>query len=316
MKPFSYSQSLLAFSIAFLAFSLLKIAIEIPSIVKVIDKSTTTVDNISPQIPDIVSSVKLINEQIPEIVAEVAEVRKMLDRQVPNVLEQVNLIRPVISSAVDQSNQYVEQLPDLFNHLEKIEQQINAIQAAIPSILQRVDAVVITTKNTTEEIALWRPHSTEYIKQIEYSRTDIPNYLTRAEGIVYEAKTIGKEASSGLFVGLLKGAVRLPFDVISGLTNIVDSNSRSAKNFSAQDIAILQENTITLLDNEDSFKTIWQNKESGNRGVIKKSKKFNKKGKTCHQLDFDNYFKKGQEKLSEVMCLDNKAVWQVMPDDF
>ncbi len=316
MNRFSYSQVLLALAIAYLAFSLIQISQQIPTIVDIIDKTNITVDKVTPQIPTILSSVDDINKQVADVVAEVALVRVLLDEQVPEILTQVALTRPVVDSVVDkvvtESQHYSQQLPALMQHLTKIERQISQLEQQIPLILTRIDNVVQTTTKTTNEIAKWRPHSTQYIEQIKHSRLDIPHYLTRAEFIVADAKTIGKEASSGLFVGLLKGALTLPFDVISGLTGIVEPDSKSAKNLTSLDISLMQEKTIKLLNDSLQTKTIWQNTESGNRGTIAKASEFNKNNMVCHQLTFTNYFDQESEMLIELMCRGEDGLWKVI----
>jgi len=312
MNRFSYSQALLALAIGYLAFSLTQVSHHIPTIVDIIDKTNITVDKVTPQIPDILSSVDDINQQVADVVAEVALVRVLLDKQVPDILTQVALTRPVVDSVITESQQYSQQLPDLMSHLTKIEQQIALLEQQIPLILSRIDNVVETTKSTTNEIALWRPHSLEYIEQIKHSRSDIPHYLTRAEFIVADAKTIGKEASSGLFVGLLQGALSLPFDVISGLTGIVEPNSQSAKNLTSLDISLMQEQTVELLNDSYQSKAIWQNVESNNRGTITKGTQFDKNSLVCHQLTFSNYFKNESEVLNELMCRGDDGLWKLI----
>ena len=311
MNRFSYSQALLALAIAYLAFSLVQISHQIPTIVDIIDKTNITVDKVTPQIPNILSSIDDINKQVADVVAEVTDVRLLLDKQVPDILTQIALSRPVVSSVVTESSHYSQQLPALMQHLTKIEQQIAQVEKQIPLILKRIDSVVQTTQSTTDEMAKWRPHSTQYIEQIKHSRLDIPHYLTRAEFIVADAKTIGKEATSGLFVGLLKGALTLPFDVISGLTGIVEPNSQSAKNLTSLDISLMQDKTIKLLNDSLQTKTIWQNTESGNRGTITKASEFNKNNMVCHQLTFTNYFDNDNEILKELMCRGEDGLWKV-----
>ena len=83
MNRFSIPQVVLALAIAYLAFSLVKVANQIPHIVEIIDKTNVTVDKITPQIPDILSTINSINQQINGVVAEVASVRAMVEHQLP-----------------------------------------------------------------------------------------------------------------------------------------------------------------------------------------------------------------------------------------
>lgn len=311
MTRFSVSQALLALAIAYLAFSLVKIANEIPNIVEIIDKTNVTVDKVTPQIPHILSTIDSITLQINSVVTEVASVRTLVEQQLPPLLQQVELLRPVVNGVVDESHQYSQNIPNLLTHLSTLENQITEVQKQLPIILKRVDDVVKMTNNTTAEIANWRPHSKEYIEQIKLSREDIPMYLTRTENIVTDAKTIGKEATSGLFVGILKGALTLPFDVISGLTGIVDKDSRSAKYLTALDVSLMQEETVALLNSTRQKKAVWQNTESGNRGTIIKSKQIENNNQVCHTLTFSNYFKDENEELKELMCRDDEGLWKV-----
>jgi len=298
MSKFSVSQALLAIAIAYFAYALLNFSKEIPSFINAIDRTT-------PHISTIVDEVELVR-------AEVTQVRALVDKQVPEILGQINNILPLVEQGLEQSEQYSKQLPNLWQHLDKVEMQLQALQKDLPEILNRIDAVVLMSNDAISESAKWRPHSTKYLTAIEYSRDDIPQYLTRVEDIVVDARNIGKEASSGLVSGFFKGVISLPFEVVAGLTGIVDSTSRSAKYLTANDITMMQETVLILLEADSNKQLSWQNNESGNRGKISKNMGFIKKGETCHKVTFINYFKGQKETLKEVMCKDKNDIWQVI----
>ena len=295
---FSYSQALLAVAIAYFAYALLSFTKEIPDFINAVDRAT-------PHIEAIVKEVNTVSD-------EVTQVRLVVNEQLPAILLRIDNTLPLLERGLAQSDYYSQQLPELWQHLTKIETQITQIQQDLPNILTRVDDVVLMANNTTKELAKWRPHSTEYLAELEQSRTDIPEYLTRIEYIVSDAKTMGKEASSGLVSGFFKGVISLPFEVVSGLTGIVDSDSKSAKLLTTADVTMLQEQTIALLGNSQQSTTHWQNPQSGNRGQIIKGKQFKKSGSICHRVTFINNLKGQQETLKELMCEDNKGLWQVM----
>jgi len=296
-SKFSISQALLAIAIAYFAYALLNFSKEIPSFIKAIDRTT-------PHISTIVDEVELVR-------AEVTQVRILVDKQVPAILQQINNILPLVEQGLEQSEHYSKQLPNLWQHLDKVEMQLQVLQKDLPKILKRIDAVVLTSNDVISESAKWRPHSTKYLIEIEHSRDDIPQYLTRIENIVIDAKSIGKEASSGLVSGIFKGVISLPFEVVAGLTGIVDTKSRSAKNLTANDVTMLQEKVLILLEDNSKKQIFWQNGESGNRGKILKEMKFIKKGQTCHEVTFINYFKGQEETLEKVMCKGQDDIWQV-----
>lgn len=299
MKTFSISQALLAAAIAWLAYSLMKVATQVPAIVEVVDKTTIVVEDLKPQIEDIIKTVD-----------ETVKVVDGINQQIPDILKQVELTRPTISEVVQESEQYSKQLPTLFAQLDSLQKQLAEVQMQLPDVLKRVDNVVATTNSTLEEVAKWRPHSERYLIQIEHSREDIPQYLTRVEDIVVDAKTIGQEASSGLFVGLVKGVVSLPFDVVAGLTGLVDADSRSAKYLTDADIALIQESTVKLLDSK-SESIEWRNPENDNHGVIVKGKSRKRKGLSCRNVTLTNYFNKEKEVLKELMCKNDDGIWKV-----
>ena len=298
IKTFSLSQALLAMAIAYFAYALLSFTKEIPLILK-------SVDRVIPHISAIVNEVELVR-------AEVVEVRALVDKQVPAILMQISTVLPLIEQGLVQSDGYAKQLPELWQQLDKIEARIQALQHDLPAILQRVDAVIATTNHTMSELEKWRPHSSQYLVQIENSRQDIPQYLTRIEGIVVDAKTIGREASSGLVSGFFKGVISLPLDVVAGLTGIVDAKSRSAKFLSAKDVTILQEQVFALLANKSKTQMSWINEKSGNSGKILKAAEFKREGAICHHLTFINNFNNQQETLKELMCQDEEGLWQVI----
>lgn len=305
VKQFSYSQALLALAIAFLALSLFKLTLHVPNILSVIEKTTNTVDLVSPRIDDIINEVALVR-------LEVAKVRALVSEQTPVILSQVEASLPVMQQIVVESEHYSRQLPVLLSQLASIEQQVSKLQASMPAIFKRVDAVVKTTKNTTAEIARWRPHSTRYLEEIALSRDYIPQYLSRIENTVEEAKTVGSEASSGLVSGFFKGVINLPFEMVSGLTGIVDVDSRSAKYLTAQDIALMQEKVVALLSDSNQSKSVWQNVKSGNRGTILKGELTTRNKQLCINVIFNNHFGNDKETLNELMCRDDKGLWKVM----
>jgi peptidoglycan hydrolase CwlO-like protein len=304
-KKFSFSQTLLAFAITFLAFSLLQFSLQVPAIIEVINKTTRTIDSVSPKIDDIVNEVTLVR-------AEVAKVRVLVSEQTPAILSQVEASLPVIQQVIHESEYYSRQIPALLIQLASIEKQVASLQKDMPSVLKRIDSVVKTTNNTTAEVARWRPHSTQYLEEIKHSREYIPKYLSRIENTVVDAKTVGSETSSGLVSGFFKGVISLPFDVVAGLAGIVDADSRSAENLTAKDIALLQEKVIDLLNDDKQSKSVWQNMDSGNRGTIIKGKAVLRNKQKCHNVTFNNHFGSEKETLKELMCLDDKGIWKVI----
>jgi len=305
IKQFSYSQALLAIAIAFLAFSLFRFTVQIPAILKVIESTSKTVDTVSPKIDDIVNEVALVR-------AEVTKVRTLVSQQTPAILSQVEATLPIVKQVVLESENYSSQLPDFLKQLDSIKLQLASLQADMPAMLKRVDAIVKTTNNTTAEVALWRPHSSQYLEEIKRSREYIPQYLTRIENTVIDAKTVGSETSSGLVSGFFKGVISLPFDVVAGLAGIVDADSRSAKNLTAKDIALMQEKVVFLLNDNNQTKSVWQNVDSGNRGTIIKGKVTTRNKQQCHNVTFNNHFASEKETLKELMCQDEKGLWKVI----
>jgi len=305
VKQFSYSQGLLALAISFLAFSLFKFTLHVPDMISVIDKTTNTIDLVSPKVDNIVNEVALIRE-------EVAKVRTLVSQQTPAILSQVQASLPVVQQVVTESEYYSRQLPALLQQLTKIEQQVEKLQTSMPEILKRVDAVVNTTNNTTSEVARWRSHSTRYLEEMALSRDYIPQYLSRIENTVEDAKTVGKEASSGLVSGFFKGMITLPFEVVAGLTGIVDADSRSAKHLTAQDVALMQEKVVALLNDKHQAKSVWQNVKSGNRGTIIKGESSKRNNQHCINVTFNNHFGKDKETLNELMCIGDKGLWKVI----
>lgn len=297
-SKFSVSQALLAIAIAYFAYALLDFSKEIPNIIKAVDRTT-------PYISTVVDEVELVR-------AEVTQVRMVVDKQVPAILMQINNILPLVEQGLVQSELYSQQLPKLWRHLDKLEVQIQSLQKDLPTVLKRVDAVIITSNEALSESAKWRPHSTKYLTEIAHSRDDIPQYLTRIENIIVDAKSVGKEASSGLVSGFFKGVISLPFEVVAGLTGIVDSKSRSAKYLTANDVTMMQEKVLILLTDNSRKQIHWQNNESENHGKISKETEFIKKGQTCHKVTFINYFKDQEETLNQVMCRGKDDIWQVL----
>ncbi|MFQ3277898.1 MAG: hypothetical protein ACI8SC_002844 [Colwellia sp.] len=305
IKKFSSSQTLLALAIAFLALSLFKFTLHVPAIISVIEKTIKTVDSVSPRVEGIINEVALVR-------LEVGKVRELVSQQTPVILAQVQDSLPVVQQVVVESEYYSRQLPTVLSQLASIEQQLEQLQEFMPAVLKRIDAVVETTNNTTTEVAQWRPHSIRYLEEIELSRDYIPQYLSRIENTIVDAKTLGSEASSGLVSGFFKGVISLPFEMVSGLTGIVDVDSRSAKYLTAQDVALMQEKVVALLSDSNQTKSLWQNVKSGNRGTITQGKTTKRNKKQCINVIFKNYFGKDKETLTEIMCIDEQGLWKVI----
>jgi hypothetical protein len=305
IKKFSSSQTLLALAIAFLALSLFKFTLHVPAIISVIEKTIKTVDSVSPRVEGIINEVALVR-------LEVGKVRELVSQQTPVILAQVQDSLPVVQQVVVESEYYSRQLPIVLSQLASIEQQLEQLQEFMPAVLKRIDAVVETTNNTTTEVAQWRPHSIRYLEEIELSRDYIPQYLSRIENTIVDAKTLGSEASSGLVSGFFKGVISLPFEMVSGLTGIVDVDSRSAKYLTAQDVALMQEKVVALLSDSNQTKSLWQNVKSGNRGTITQGKTTKRNKKQCINVIFKNYFGKDKESLTEIMCIDEQGLWKVI----
>ena len=233
-------------------------------------------------------------------------------------MSQIEQTRPLIEQTLIESDKYSSQIPLVSAHLTRLEQQVAAVDKQLPDILKRIDNLVTTTDNVTQEMAKWRPHSLEYIKQLEYSREDIPSYLTRidniatdAKMIISDAKTIGSENSRGLVKGLVKGVVSLPFNVVSNLAGIVDSSSKSAQQLTEEDITLLQQSAITVLMSETITEKSWRNKLTGHYGKVHQGENFERQGKDCYQLTFTNYFNNEKERLLEDACLNDQNLWQI-----
>lgn len=297
-KNFSYSQALLALAIGLLALSIFRFTTHLPEIITVVDKTTTVVESFNPK--------------VDTIIEEVSQVRALVSEQTPKILAKVDSTLPVIKQVVLESGHYSSQLPTFLAELAKIEAQVALLQKSMPDILKRVDAVVKTTQTTTDEVALWRPHSSQYIKEIELSREYIPQYLTRIENTVVDAKTIGSEASSGIVSGFVKGVINLPFEMVSGLTGIVEANSKSAKNLTVEDITLMQEKTVALLHSDNQTTAAWENAKTGNRGMITKGKKTTRRGEQCIKVTFNNHFTDDNETINKLMCVDDEGLWRVI----
>ncbi|MCW8865964.1 MAG: hypothetical protein OQK09_12605 [Colwellia sp.] len=298
INKFSYSQLLMAAAIAYLAYALINFTAQVPSFIRALDKTAPHIDN-------------MINES-NLVRTEIAQMRQLVDEQLPVILARIDTSLPLVKQGLIQSDNYAQQLPVLWSHLDNLEAQLTQIQQSIPSILERVDAMVLTANSTTDEVAKWRPHSSQYLAEIKQLRVEVPQYLSRIEYIVSDAKTLGKEASSGLVSGFFKGVISLPMEVVAGLTGIVKPDSKSAKLLTAADVTLLKEQTVTLLENADQKDIFWKNMQSGNKGQILKHAEFKKDGLSCHKITFINNLKGQKETLNELMCEDSEGFWQVM----
>ncbi len=115
-SKFSYSQVILAIAIAYFAYALLSFTQQVPGFIQALDRVT-------PHVNTIVEEVSLVRE-------EVTQVRQVIDKELPNIISQVDSSLPLVEEGLSQSKYYSQQIPELFKHLSKVEEQVAEIQQA------------------------------------------------------------------------------------------------------------------------------------------------------------------------------------------
>ena len=291
-------QHWVAFSLTLFAAAVVFLAIKIGEFSQSLSEAATAVETLTPEIPGIVTSVDSITDKIPSILEEVEEIRGRVDK------------------VLTQSSVYVETIPQILAQVDAIQNDIGTqmpeVLARVDSVVAQVDSVVATAETAQVEMAKWRPVVGDVTKQLDDYQVAIPGYLTRVDGIIMDVQSISDNAGTGLVGNLFKGVISLPGQMVSGVSGLAGEDTVTADAFSQTDIDMIRKNLNTLLTNEGRQVVTWENKETGNKGSITRTREFKRGGRDCVEVDFRHFFTDGNdEMITRDLCKNRFDEWVV-----
>lgn len=281
----SISLVLLACSIAYFSYSLIRISQHIPSIL-------AQVNNINKQIDHTVEKLDPLLLLAPTLMSEVSNIRELI----PGVLTEVEAVRATV--------------PSILERVDNVDAQINTIQQDLPEILKTVDGVTAVTHEANKNIAKIIPLVPDVLSEVEKTRNEIPSYLTRVEGMVENAKDISEEAGMGAVTGFFKGIIATPFELIKGTEERIRANLTNEKLLTEQDFKLVSEAVGRLLGSDQLEATAWENPASGNKGEVTLIRSFKRQSRECRVLLLSFKAKDGSEdSVNKDVCLNDDGKW-------
>ena len=190
----SGATTLLAFSIAYLAYGLISIASVVPQIINFLDKNNY-------QLSPAIHEVSEVRKMIPEILAEIQDIKKLvpvmtlemakISGQIPQTLETVNSIAPIISKTTLEITQLRKTTIPL------ILQETKKIRASMPTYI-----------NGTQKI----------VKDVHLA--------------INKASRISENVGTGVISGLVKSPFKLFSSMVSSFSDLFQDDKLSSKDLS------------------------------------------------------------------------------------
>lgn len=287
-KLFSISLVLLACSITYFAYSLIRIGQHIPAII-------SQVSTINEQINQTVEKAEPLLVLAPTIVNEVGNIRELI----PQVLAEVEAVRLT--------------LPSILERVDKLDAQVGSLQKNLPEILATVNDTVVVVHETNRTVEKIIPLVPDVLTEVEKTRNEIPSYLTRVEGMIENAKGISEDAGMGAVTGFFKGIIATPFELLRGTGDLIRSSLEDENMVTDEDLKLVSKASEELLKSDEMETIHWENPTSGNEGGVTLVKSSQNKGQECKTLLFSFKAKSGKkDSVKKDVCLNDENKWQLM----
>jgi surface antigen len=270
-KASLYSRLFFSFSLVCLAGAIAYFSYALIQAVDELPELLDQVDEAAAFMGPVLQEAESITALIPSIVEEVAQVRE----QIPAILAEVGALRL--------------ELPAILAEVEKTRESIPPILAEVEQVRQAIPPVIAEVANVREQL---------------------PSTMDRAERLIAEASSAGKQASEGAVTGFFTGIVKAPFKMVSGASSSV---FKTAGSMSQGDIKLLTDSALMRLNNAKVGSVErWGNQKSAVGGEITVVKEYSVAGRLCRVLSFTIVNKgKLQESNESAACLDENNEWVV-----
>ncbi|GAA3941145.1 RT0821/Lpp0805 family surface protein [Litoribacillus peritrichatus] len=297
----SFALCLLAGAITYFAYALIQVVNQIPGILgqvesinKGIEGTEAAIKPLIAQVPNILQTVERVNDSVPVVVSEVAAVRNTL----PLILSEVKATR--------------ESLPAVYQRVDRMQDQIDQLQAALPQVLKVSGDAVTAINETNQTVNKALPLVPEVLNQVEETRKVIPGYLDRVDVIVDNSKEISEQIGQGAITGVLKGVITSPFELFKGAERLVSSSFKSAEKMTEEDIKLIEDAAKQVLLSEEPKSKRWVNVNSGSEGRVTFDRSFQHEGKSCKSLEMSYKTNQGKPEIAhKELCKDEHGRWQI-----
>ena len=262
---------------------------------------TYTMSGVINMLPGVMDDVSLVMNKSDAIIAEVEKVRITI----PPILEETARIRSQIPIIIEEVEKIRNSIPSILEETALIRTQIPPIVSGVNKASEAVNTISIEIKES-------RPVVTDFIQELSTIRQAIPPILDKAEVVIQQAESVGKEAGKGAVLGAITGIVSSPFAVVKNLgKTITGLTGVEAYLHNETDNQLIKEASLKACHSQQvgtMFK--WKNPESSNHGVIT-LKAINDRGdKECRSLSVESTFPNSDVKENEVeICRKTGGKW-------
>jgi surface antigen/archaellum component FlaC len=215
---------------------------------------------IARQIPDILQTVEQTSEKIGPVITEVGEIKDL----VPPILHEIEETRKLVRPVLDEYAKTNQQIPRILDEVE-------ATRKTLPDVLKTVNNASSAVVTLSKEVEATRPLIPEVLTQVEKTREFIPPMLDRADQLVANARTAGKEASQGAVTGVFSGILLAPFAFVGDVgKSLVGASDKDADKLSKEDYAQVESASRELLElgKKGDVKN-WNNEDNDSSGTVK-----------------------------------------------
>ena len=227
----SLSLFALAAALAYFAYEISRVSVQVPGILESVDHTT---DKVAP----VIGEIGEIRALVPDILHEVEQTRLL----VPPILEEVEQVRLQIPPVLAEVRQTRQQIPPILKEVE-------AVRKEVPGVLKSADQATAALSGVASQVEETRPLIEEALKQVETTRESIPPMLDRADAMIDKARTAGQEASSGAVTGFFKGLITAPFALVGDAGKAITGMSdEQLKDFTDEDIELFEIAVLDLLN--------------------------------------------------------------------
>ena len=277
---------LLAFSILLLALAIIYFTIEVRDISKQIPAVLTAVETTSKEVAPVIQHIGAIKDMIAPVLAEWTETRK----QIPLILEEAANIR--------------EQVPPILKEVEAARQHV-------PGIVDATNNAAGAVSKAAKEIEASRPLVPQILSEAEKIREFIPTQLDRADRMLAEARSAGREASEGAVTGVITGIFKAPFKIVGNIGKTLGFTGAEMQGLTDEDLQILQEASRNLASAKVNESKEWDNPDTGTHGTVILLDVYQKDRKECRKARFE-IWKKGKSKIVKEagFCQNPQGVWE------
>ena len=306
-KLFSFSLMLMAGAIAYFSYSLMSVSRQIPAILdqvslvsKQIDRTTQNIEPLLATVPDILNTVPSILKTIDKTTGSI-----------PPILEESGKIRAVIPGVLGEVEAVRNSLPAILYRVDSLQRQVTLLQKDIPVILKSVDGVTGVVHETNQRVDKIIPLVPKILVEVQTTRAEIPDYLTRVENIVANTKGISEEAGKGAVTGFFKGIVATPFELLKGTEDKVRSSLKNERLLTDEDFELVYEASGKLLESDNQKIQSWRNPKTGNEGSLTVLKSYRYNGEDCKTIQMLFKTKNGSEdSTNKDICKNSEGQWK------